>query len=81
MKPTNWSGTVWSQSVSFPQAGRIQVVESKLCACSSTGQSIGLRNRGLGVRVPSGAPLFSLIYGYVAVVRSLKCDKNVINAC
>src|SRR5579864_8087800 len=51
-------------------------------ACSSTGQSIGLRNRGLGVRVPSGAPLLFrdlrdprrfLFFGLVSVTARSPC--------
>src|SRR6266851_1713609 len=33
--------------------------KSDMCARSSTGQSIGLRIRGLGVRIPSGAQIKS----------------------
>ncbi len=32
-------------------------------ARSSTGQSIGLRIRGLGVQIPSGAPIKSRVFG------------------
>src|SRR5215469_1573917 len=37
-------------------------------ARSSTGQSIGLRIRGLGVRLPSGAPIKSMGYALPMIV-------------
>lgn len=44
----------------FLQALVLSIVLKKVSACSSIGQSSGLRIRGLGVRVPPGALKFPL---------------------
>src|SRR6266851_720582 len=44
--------------------------KSDMCARSSTGQSIGLRIRGLGVQIPSGAPMILPINRTLSVRRA-----------
>ena len=73
------SNVSWTRSI---LCGRDKVMfpGAVACARSSTGQSIGLRIRGLGVRIPSGAPIKSnyfcprtSFYKSIVGARTLSC--------
>ncbi len=49
----------------------------EVCARSSTGQSIGLRIRGLGVQIPPGAPAkFTILSGPTHLAAGLDSHEN-----